>query len=96
MGSMGLSGGVVSFQRFAGGSLYKKPVFTGWPGFCRQARGIALMGACMALVGVSIALIQGELRRLLSYHIISQVGYMVAGVGLGLASSVRWRAFARG
>jgi len=52
------------------------------------SEAIALMGACMALVGVSIALIQGELRRLLSYHIISQVGYMVAGVGLGLASSV--------
>lgn len=50
--------------------------------------GIALMGALMALVGVSIALIQGELRRLLSYHIISQVGYMVAGVGLGLAAAV--------
>lgn len=52
------------------------------------SEGIALMGACMALIGVSIALIQGELRRLLSYHIISQVGYMVAGVGLGLACSV--------
>lgn len=52
------------------------------------SEGIALMGALMALVGVSIALIQGDLRRLLSYHIISQVGYMVAGVGLGLAASV--------
>lgn len=50
--------------------------------------GIALMGALMAIVGVSIALIQGDLRRLLSYHIISQVGYMVAGVGLGFCSTV--------
>ncbi len=50
--------------------------------------GIALMGACMALVGVVFALMQSRLRSLLSYHIVSQVGYMVAGVGLGLALSV--------
>ena len=52
------------------------------------SEGIALMGALMALVGVAFALIQNRLRSLLSYHIISQVGYMVAGVGLGLAISV--------
>jgi multicomponent Na+:H+ antiporter subunit D len=39
----------------------------------------------MALVGVTFALLQDEVRRLLAYHIISQVGYMVAGVGLGTA-----------
>lgn len=43
---------------------------------------ILLMGASMALVGVTCALLQHNMRRLLSYHIISQVGYMVAGVGL--------------
>lgn len=52
------------------------------------SEGIALMGALMAITGVSMALIQGDLRRLLSYHIISQVGYMVAGVGLGFCSAV--------
>lgn len=52
------------------------------------SEGLALMGAGMALFGVTVALLQGELRRLLSYHIISQVGYMVAGVGLGLAASI--------
>lgn len=51
------------------------------------SEGLALMGALMAIVGVSMALIQGGLRRLLSYHIISQVGYMVAGVGLGFYSA---------
>ncbi len=45
--------------------------------------GIAFMGACMALFGAIYALMQSDLRRLLSYHIISQVGFMVAGVGLG-------------
>jgi multicomponent Na+:H+ antiporter subunit D len=43
---------------------------------------IAFMGALMAVFGVSFAVLQNDMRRLLSYHIISQVGYMVAGVGL--------------
>jgi multicomponent Na+:H+ antiporter subunit D len=47
------------------------------------AEGIALMGALMSIVAVSFALVQSDLRRLLSFHIVSQVGYMVAGVGLG-------------
>ena len=43
---------------------------------------IVLMGACMAIFGASCAILQSNLRRLLSYHIISQVGYMVAGAAL--------------
>ena len=43
---------------------------------------IAFMGALMAVFGVTFAVLQNDMRRLLSYHIISQVGYMVAGVGL--------------
>jgi|APHM01.1.fsa_nt_gi Formate hydrogenlyase subunit 3/Multisubunit Na+/H+ antiporter, MnhD subunit len=46
---------------------------------------IAYMGAAMALVGVVYALLQNDMRRLLSYHIQSQVGYMVAGIGIGTA-----------
>ncbi|UWG47492.1 NADH:ubiquinone oxidoreductase subunit 4 (chain M) [Halanaeroarchaeum sp. HSR-CO] len=46
---------------------------------------IAYMGAAMAVVGVTYALLQNDMRRLLSYHIQSQVGYMVAGVGIGTA-----------
>jgi len=48
---------------------------------------IAYMGGAMAVFGVIMALQQKKLRPLLSYHIISQVGYMVAGVGLGLSLS---------
>jgi multicomponent Na+:H+ antiporter subunit D len=43
---------------------------------------IALMGASMAVFGICCALLQKDMRRLLSYHIISQVGYMVAGAGV--------------
>lgn len=49
---------------------------------------ISLMGASMAIFGAYLAVLQSDLRRLLSYHIISQVGFMVAGVGLGLSLSV--------
>lgn len=44
---------------------------------------LAWAGAAMALFGVTYAVLENDIRRLLAYHIISQVGYMVAGVGLG-------------
>ncbi len=47
---------------------------------------IAYMGGAMAVFGAFTALLQSDMRRLLSYHIQSQVGYMVAGVGLGGAA----------
>jgi len=49
---------------------------------------LAFMGASMAIVGICCALMQKNMRRLLSYHIVSQVGYMIAGVGLGASLAV--------
>ena len=46
---------------------------------------VAYMGGIMAVFGAGMALLQDDMRRLLSYHIQSQVGYMVAGVGIGTA-----------
>ncbi len=40
-------------------------------------------GAIMAMYGVIFAFIVSDVRRLLAYHIVSQVGYMVCGIGLG-------------
>jgi multicomponent Na+:H+ antiporter subunit D len=40
-------------------------------------------GAIMAIYGVVYAVLENDARRLLAYHIISQVGYMVCGVGVG-------------
>jgi len=40
-------------------------------------------GVAMALYGVVYAVLENDIRRLLAYHIISQVGYMVAAVGMG-------------
>lgn len=41
------------------------------------------LGAIMAIYGVVYAVLENDIRRLLAYHIISQVGYMVAAVGIG-------------
>ncbi|WP_436927314.1 proton-conducting transporter transmembrane domain-containing protein [Halosimplex amylolyticum] len=50
-----------------------------------QRLAVAYLGGAMVVVGVTMAVLQTDVRRLLSYHIVSQVGYMVAGVGLATA-----------
>jgi multicomponent Na+:H+ antiporter subunit D len=73
------------------GSVFLNPFTTkaavyalirGFPG----AEVLIYLGSVMAVYGVIYALLENNLRRLLSYHIVSQVGYMVAGVGLGVIS----------
>ncbi len=44
---------------------------------------VAYMGGLMAVYGVVYALLQHDMRALLSYHIVAQVGYMTAGIGIG-------------
>ncbi|MGQ9778854.1 MAG: proton-conducting transporter transmembrane domain-containing protein [Bacillota bacterium] len=44
---------------------------------------IMILGALTILVGVMMALVQHNGRKLLGYHAVSQVGYMVLGLGLG-------------
>ncbi len=41
------------------------------------------LGAIMTLYGVIYAVLANDIRRILAYHIISQVGYMVCGIGMG-------------
>jgi len=53
---------------------------------CRGFAGMELLvvlGVIMSLYGVVFAVIENDVRRLFAYHIVSQVGYMVAGVGIG-------------
>jgi multicomponent Na+:H+ antiporter subunit D len=57
-------------------------MFLGQPDPQPAFEAVAVMGAIMAVWGVSFAVFQNNMRRLLSYHIVSQVGYMIAGVGL--------------
>lgn len=51
-------------------------VFPGWD-------ILLWFGVVMALYGVVYAVLANDIRQILAYHIVSQVGYMVAGVGLG-------------
>lgn len=44
---------------------------------------LMIIGAFTIIAAVMMALIQHDLRKLLSYHAVSQVGYMVLGVGTG-------------
>ncbi len=44
---------------------------------------LAVVGAVTIIFAVIIALVQHDLKRLLGYHAVSQVGYMVLGIGTG-------------
>ena len=46
---------------------------------------LMVLGAVTVLAAVFMALVQHDLKRLLSYHAVSQVGYMVLGIGSGTA-----------
>ena len=49
---------------------------------------LAIMGAIMTLYGVAYAVIENDARRILAYHIVSQVGYMVCAVGIGTEMAI--------
>ncbi len=46
---------------------------------------VMTVGAITIILAVMMALIQKDFKRLLSYHAISQVGYMILGIGTGTA-----------
>ncbi len=45
---------------------------------------IALFGAGSIFVGTMTALVQDDAKKLLSFHVIGQMGYMFLGIGVGL------------
>jgi len=45
---------------------------------------VMALGTLTIIVGVAMALIQKDMKRLLAYHAVSQVGYMVLGIGTAL------------
>ncbi len=49
---------------------------------------LMLVGAVTIVCAVMMALVQHDLKRLLSYHAVSQVGYMVLGIGTGTALGI--------
>ena len=49
---------------------------------------LIVLGVAMAIYGIVYAINENDVRRLLGWEIISQVGYMVAGVGIGTALAI--------
>jgi formate hydrogenlyase subunit 3/multisubunit Na+/H+ antiporter MnhD subunit len=45
---------------------------------------LMIVGAVTIICAVMMALVQHDMKRLLSYHAVSQVGYMVLGIGTGV------------
>jgi proton-translocating NADH-quinone oxidoreductase chain M len=49
---------------------------------------LCVLGSLTIIIGVMMALAQHDAKRLLAYHSVSQVGYMVLGIGTGAAIGV--------
>jgi multicomponent Na+:H+ antiporter subunit D len=65
----------------------KTAVYTlirGFPGW----EVLMVVGCMMTLYGIIYALLENDMRRILAYSIINQVGFMVAGVGIGTMMSL--------
>ncbi|NPA75710.1 MAG: NADH:ubiquinone oxidoreductase [Euryarchaeota archaeon] len=45
-----------------------------------------ILGLLSMFIGVTMAFLQHDIKRLMAYHAVSQTGYMLLGVGVGLAT----------
>lgn len=48
---------------------------------------VMIWGAITMVVGVSMALLQTDFKRLLAFHSVSQLGYVITGIGVGLTAA---------
>jgi len=65
----------------------KTAVYTlvrGFPGW----EILIVIGCIMTIYGIIYALMENDMRRILAYSIINQVGFMVTGVGIGTMMSI--------
>ncbi len=46
---------------------------------------LIILGVLSMFIGVTMAILQTDIKRLIAYHSVSQVGYMLLGIGVGLA-----------
>jgi len=49
---------------------------------------LLVLAGCTMIVGVAGALAQDDVKRILSFHVVSQIGYMVMGLGLFTVAGV--------
>ncbi|MCG2724942.1 MAG: NADH-quinone oxidoreductase subunit M [Elusimicrobia bacterium] len=45
---------------------------------------LCALGSITIIIGVMMALVQSDIKRLLAYHSVSQIGYMILGIGTGV------------
>jgi Formate hydrogenlyase subunit 3/Multisubunit Na+/H+ antiporter, MnhD subunit len=50
---------------------------------CAGMEILVVIGVIMALYGILYAVMENDIRKLLAWSIVSQVGYMIAGIGIG-------------
>jgi multicomponent Na+:H+ antiporter subunit D len=56
----------------------------GFPGF----EPLVFIGLFMVFYGIIYALLENDMRRILAYSIVNQVGFMVTGIGIGTAMAL--------
>ena len=54
-------------------------LIVGFPG----AQVLIGVGLCMVFYGIIYAILENDMRRILAYSIVNQVGFMVTGIGIG-------------
>lgn len=85
-GSALLSGLIIKVGAYG---LIRVGEFAGWgvklgSGVTWLGTALIIIGTCTMLLGVLAALIQSNGKKLLAYHSISQMGYIILGLGVGL------------
>jgi multicomponent Na+:H+ antiporter subunit D len=72
-----VTGGLILSAYTTKTSVYA--LIRGFPGW----EILIFIGCIMALYGIIFALLENDMRRILAYSIINQVGFMVTGIGIG-------------
>ncbi len=85
-GSALLSGLIIKIGAYG---LIRAGEFTGWgiklgDSMTWLASTLLILGTLTMLLGVLNALIQSNAKKLLAYHSVSQMGYIILGLGVGL------------
>lgn len=85
-GSALLSGLIIKVGAYG---LIRTGEFAGWgvklgAGMTWLGTGIIILGTLTMLLGVLAALIQSNAKKLLAYHSVSQMGYIILGLGIAL------------
>ena len=65
--------------------LIRTSELAGWGAAPWLGPALTILGVCTMLTGVAAALLQSDAKRLLAYHSVSQMGYIILGRGIGLS-----------